>query len=91
MPEEFARRKSSMSALEPPRVNILGVSLSAINIETALRTVRTAIETQRRGYVCVTGVHGIMESQRDIHFGRLLNASLLTKRLHPHRCTTRLL
>jgi N-acetylglucosaminyldiphosphoundecaprenol N-acetyl-beta-D-mannosaminyltransferase len=67
-----------MSALEPPRVNILGVGLSAINMETALRTVRTAIETRRRGYVCVTGVHGIMESQRDIDFGRLLNASLLT-------------
>jgi N-acetylglucosaminyldiphosphoundecaprenol N-acetyl-beta-D-mannosaminyltransferase len=67
-----------MSTLEPPRVNILGVGVSAINMETALRTVRTAIETRRRGYVCVTGVHGIMESQRDVNFGRLLNASLLT-------------
>jgi len=67
-----------MSSPDPARINILGVGVSAINMEAALRAVRAAIETRRRGYVCVTGVHGIMESQRDIHFGRLLNASLLT-------------
>jgi N-acetylglucosaminyldiphosphoundecaprenol N-acetyl-beta-D-mannosaminyltransferase len=67
-----------MSTLEPPRVNILGVGVSAISMETALRIVRTAIETRRRGYVCVTGVHGIMEAQRDPAFRKVLNESLLT-------------
>src|SRR4029077_10100393 len=32
----------------------------------------------RSGYVCVTGVHGVMEAQRDPAFRKILNESLLT-------------
>ena len=41
-----------------PRANILGVGVSAINMEMALRTVEDWISRREPHYVCVTGVHG---------------------------------
>jgi N-acetylglucosaminyldiphosphoundecaprenol N-acetyl-beta-D-mannosaminyltransferase len=60
------------------RVNILGVGVDAIDLATAVRTIFNAVEAGSGGYVCVTGVHGIMEAQRDPGFRRMLNRSLLT-------------
>ena len=56
-----------VSALEhpPERVNVLGVGVSAINIADALALIDRWIATGAHRYVCVTGVHGVMESQRD--------------------------
>ena len=57
-----------VSALEtdpPQRVNVLGVGVSAINIADALALIDRWIATGAHRYVCVTGVHGVMESQRD--------------------------
>ena len=56
----------------PQRVNVLGVGVSAITMADALATMDRWIATGVRRYVCVTGVHGVMESQadpslRDIH------------------------
>jgi N-acetylglucosaminyldiphosphoundecaprenol N-acetyl-beta-D-mannosaminyltransferase len=45
--------------------NILGVKVSAINLLIAQENIKKWIETGTKRYVCVTGVHGIMESQRD--------------------------
>ena len=61
-----------------PRVNILGVGVHAIDLATAVGTIFHAVEQRRGGYVCVTGVHGVMEAQRDAAFRRTLNCSLLT-------------
>ena len=47
------------------RVNILGIGISAINIPLALQVIDEWIGTRTAHYVCVTGVHGVMESQRD--------------------------
>ena len=56
----------------PQRVNVLGVGVSAITMADALATIDRWIATRVPQYVCVTGVHGVMESQvdpslRDIH------------------------
>jgi N-acetylglucosaminyldiphosphoundecaprenol N-acetyl-beta-D-mannosaminyltransferase len=59
------------------RVNILGVGLSAINMELALESITTALEQKHKGYVCVTGVHGVCEAQNDEHFRRILNHAFL--------------
>lgn len=48
-----------------PRVNVLGVGVSAINIPMALETIDQWIQEHNRHYVCVTGVHGVIESQRN--------------------------
>src|SRR5215210_6389459 len=61
------------------RVNILGVEVSAINMAQALSIIDTWITHRQQHYVCVTGVHGIMESQRDEGLRRIHNdAGLVT-------------
>lgn len=45
--------------------NVLGVKVSAINIPLALDTIDRWIKTRQKNYVTVTGVHGVIESQRD--------------------------
>jgi N-acetylglucosaminyldiphosphoundecaprenol N-acetyl-beta-D-mannosaminyltransferase len=63
---------------EQTRVNILGVGVSAVNMEVALRQTETLLDRGEKGYVCVTGVHGIMEAQSDEAFRDILNRSFLT-------------
>ncbi|HLQ51141.1 MAG TPA: WecB/TagA/CpsF family glycosyltransferase [Terriglobales bacterium] len=60
------------------RVNLLGVGVHAINMSQALEIIDTAIQAGKRGYICVTGIHGIMEAQKDTVFRDIVNNSLLT-------------
>jgi hypothetical protein len=66
------------SSSSQPRVNILGVGVSAVNMESALRQTELLLDRGEHGYVCVTGVHGIMEAQSDEAFREILNRSFLT-------------
>ena len=59
------------------RVNILGVGISVINLETALAAVADAVRQRCKGYICVTGVHGVIEAQDDAAFRKILNNALL--------------
>jgi N-acetylglucosaminyldiphosphoundecaprenol N-acetyl-beta-D-mannosaminyltransferase len=47
------------------RANVLGVGIHAINMSTSVKVIEAAISRGQRGYVCATGVHGVMEAQRD--------------------------
>jgi N-acetylglucosaminyldiphosphoundecaprenol N-acetyl-beta-D-mannosaminyltransferase len=58
-----------------PRVNVLGVGISVLNIPTALNIIEGWIINDERHYVCVTGVHGVMEAQHDKDFKRILNSA----------------
>jgi len=61
------------------RVNVLGTGISVLNLWTALDAIAEAVRMRRKGYVCVTGVHGVMESQRDEALRRVHNdAGLVT-------------
>src|SRR3954451_6025447 len=60
------------------RVNVLGVGVHAVNMQQAVALLLDAAAHCRKGYVCVTGVHGIMEAQHDVHFREILNRSMLT-------------
>lgn len=62
----------------PARVNVLGVGVSAINMEMAVSIFDAWIARGERQYVCVTGVHGVMESQHDTALRAVLCASGLT-------------
>jgi N-acetylglucosaminyldiphosphoundecaprenol N-acetyl-beta-D-mannosaminyltransferase len=53
------------------RVDVLGVGVSAINMPEAVATIGAWIAAGERHYVCVTGVHGVMESQRDADLLRI--------------------
>ena len=61
----------------PPRANVLGVGVHAINVDSAVSLVRQALDSGEKGYVCITGVHGVMEAQKEEAFRRLLNNSFL--------------
>jgi N-acetylglucosaminyldiphosphoundecaprenol N-acetyl-beta-D-mannosaminyltransferase len=60
------------------RVDVLGVGISAVDMATAVDEITAWIERREQHYVCVTGVHGVMESQRDGELLRIHNASGLT-------------
>ena len=57
------------------KVNILGVGVSPLEMDGALHTIEGWIERREQHYVCVTGVHGVMESQRDPDLRRIHNAA----------------
>ncbi len=59
------------------RVNVLGVGISVLNLRTALAAIIEAIESRRKGYICVTGVHGVMEAQNGNGFKEILNGAFL--------------
>jgi N-acetylglucosaminyldiphosphoundecaprenol N-acetyl-beta-D-mannosaminyltransferase len=61
--------------MTPPWANVLGVRVSAINMEVAVRTIEHWIVRRDPHYVCVTGVHGVMESQRDQALLQIHNAA----------------
>jgi len=63
--------------MEIKRVNVLGVGLSVLNLPSALAAVAEAVRTRRKGYICVTGVHGVMEAQDDPAFRQILNGAFL--------------
>jgi N-acetylglucosaminyldiphosphoundecaprenol N-acetyl-beta-D-mannosaminyltransferase len=60
------------------RVDVLGVHVSAINPAMALAEITRWVEAGEQHYVCVTGVHGVMESQRDSRLRAIHNGSGLT-------------
>jgi N-acetylglucosaminyldiphosphoundecaprenol N-acetyl-beta-D-mannosaminyltransferase len=59
------------------KFNVLGVAVSAMNLEIATRAVLDACSSKTKGYVCVTGVHGVTEAQSDPDFRRILNGAFL--------------
>ncbi|HLZ53918.1 MAG TPA: WecB/TagA/CpsF family glycosyltransferase [Verrucomicrobiae bacterium] len=59
------------------RVNVLGVGVSVLNLQTALAAIADAVRQKRKGYICVTGVHGVMEAQNDENFRAILNQAFL--------------
>jgi N-acetylglucosaminyldiphosphoundecaprenol N-acetyl-beta-D-mannosaminyltransferase len=53
------------------------VGISAVNMEQAILACDDLIASEGRGYVSVTGVHGVMEAQSDPAFRTILNQSFL--------------
>jgi N-acetylglucosaminyldiphosphoundecaprenol N-acetyl-beta-D-mannosaminyltransferase len=70
--QEAEPHKSKMT-----RANVLGVGVHAVNLSLAAETLETAVESGSGGYVCVTGVHGVMEAQRNSKFKQILDEAML--------------
>ncbi|HEX4125647.1 MAG TPA: WecB/TagA/CpsF family glycosyltransferase [Tepidisphaeraceae bacterium] len=64
---------SAMDDKANPVCNVLGVGVSAINLDRAVSTIAGWIDRREHNYVCVTGVHGVMESQRSPELKRIHN------------------
>ena len=65
------------SNTRPPLANVLGVGISTVNMREALQLSDRLLQERRKGYICLTGVHGVMESQRDAAFREILNHAFL--------------
>ena len=61
------------------RVNVLGVGVSVLNLRTAVDAIADAVRARRKGCICVTGVHGVMEAQNDPVFRKILNEAFLAR------------
>lgn len=61
----------------PPlrRANVLGVGVSPVSRAQALAVIESWIAAKDRQYVCVSGIHGVMESQRDETLRSIHNAA----------------
>jgi N-acetylglucosaminyldiphosphoundecaprenol N-acetyl-beta-D-mannosaminyltransferase len=59
------------------RANVLGVGVHAVNLNLAAEMLETAAATGQGGYVCVTGVHGVMEAQKNARFKKVLDDAWL--------------
>ncbi len=57
----------SSTLIKPPinttRANVLGVGVHAITLPMAVELMEASVLERRKGYVCVTGVHGVMEAR----------------------------
>jgi N-acetylglucosaminyldiphosphoundecaprenol N-acetyl-beta-D-mannosaminyltransferase len=59
------------------RINVLGVGVSPLNIPLAIAAMQRAIDSRTKGYICVTGVHGVSEAQESPAFRSILNGAFL--------------
>ncbi len=63
--------------LTPDCANVLGMNVSAVNMDLAVSLTEQWIDAGRSGYICVTGVHGVMEAQNDPEFLHILNRAAI--------------
>src|ERR1700760_2184656 len=49
------------------KANVLGVGVHTVDLESAALMLESQIKERRKGYVCLAGVHGIMEARRSQH------------------------
>lgn len=85
--------------MQPPRFNVQGVAISALDLNAATALVLAAQGQKNLGYACVCTVHSIGEARRDPALRAALNRSYLTTpdgmplvwlgRHHGHRMITR--
>ncbi len=61
-----------------PHANVLGVQVSALDLEGAVEMADQWLASQAgQGYICVTGVHGVMEAHADPALRQILNNALI--------------
>lgn len=60
-----------------PHADVLGVEVSAINMSRAIDLAARWIATGESAYICLSGVHGVMEAQSNEEFRRVLNNALI--------------
>ena len=73
-----SNKDKRMNKYDHGRANVLGVGVSTLNMSAAIDLVYSFLETGKKGYICATGVHGIMEAQEDPSFREIQNGSFIT-------------
>jgi|CZKZ01.1.fsa_nt_gi N-acetylglucosaminyldiphosphoundecaprenol N-acetyl-beta-D-mannosaminyltransferase len=77
--ESYPTEAFPMSHLgfEHERANVLGVRISAVDMDRAVNIADGWIAAGNPGYACVTGVHGVIEAQTNPEFLRILNQAAI--------------
>ena len=65
------------SAFRHPHADVLEVAISAINMDRAIDLAQRWIATGSSAYICLTGVHGVMEAQSNAELRRALNEAFI--------------
>jgi len=68
---------ADVSPSRPDTVNVLGVKVTVLNLDTATAHLQQAIAERRKGYVCVAGAHGLTLCQDDAQLRSIFNRALL--------------
>jgi len=63
--------------MEVEKVNVLGVGISVLDQDRAREVLFEAVRTGKRGYVTITGVHGVSEAQSDPALKEIFAEALL--------------
>lgn len=71
-------KKIHKTKLTSNKINLLGVFISVTNITHILYKIENLLRINGKGYITVTGVHGIVESQRSSEIRIAHNASFMT-------------
>ncbi len=92
MSEVVGNRTQLIESGGAPRADILGVPISAINLNSAVDTIAGWIGESQRHYVCVCNVHTVMECTRSESIRRIYHrAGLVTPDGMPLVWVTRLM
>ena len=59
------------------RANVLGIGIDAVDMVATVQTIASAVTAGTKGYVCATGVHGVMEATRNAEMRRALAHAML--------------
>ena len=69
--------QKNLTVQRAEQVNVLGVGVHAVDMQSTASLFEARIRNGGKGYVCLTGVHGIMEAQRDPSLKSILAEALL--------------
>jgi N-acetylglucosaminyldiphosphoundecaprenol N-acetyl-beta-D-mannosaminyltransferase len=59
------------------QANILGIGVDAIDLDTAVLAIKSALDHSCKGYICLCGVHGVIQAQDDSQFCHVLANALM--------------
>ena len=62
---------------EHSHADVLGIKVSAVNMAEAVNLAGAWTSNRQPGYICVTGVHGVMEAQVNPELFRTINAAAI--------------
>lgn len=60
-----------------PHITVLGSPISSVNMTTACELTFEALRQKQKGYICVTGVHGVTEAFEHADFLEVLKGAFL--------------
>jgi N-acetylglucosaminyldiphosphoundecaprenol N-acetyl-beta-D-mannosaminyltransferase len=59
------------------KANVLGVGIHALTMRDAVDAIASAVASRQKGYICVAGVHGVMEARRNPSLARVFRDAFL--------------